>query len=211
MGTWNPLLAEYRAMIESLRLPFTFDAASLREDLERIPADRWIAHFVKENYDGDWSGVALRGPADVTHPIQQLFANPGTENWANTDLLDLCPYFAEVLSHFQCPLQSVRLLRLAPGSVIKEHRDHALGYEDGEVRVHVPIQTSPAVEFWLNGKRVVLRAGETWYLNVNLPHRVENRGEEYRVHMVIDCEVDGWMRGVFEDTEGERAAAETRG
>ena len=55
---------------------------SLREDLERIPADRWIAHFVKENYDGDWSGAALRGPADVTHPIQQLFANPGTENWA---------------------------------------------------------------------------------------------------------------------------------
>jgi hypothetical protein len=35
-----------------------------------------------------------------------------------------------------------------------EHTDHELGYEDNEVRPHVAIETSPNVEFWLNGQRV---------------------------------------------------------
>ena len=145
-------------IIETLRLPLDFDPAALREDLARIPSDRWIAHFNKQQYEGDWSGVALRGPANITHPIQALFANPGTTDWAYTDLHDLCPYFAQVLSRFECPLLSVRLLRLAPGSVITEHTDHSLGFEDGEVRLHVPILTNPRVEFLLNGARVPLRA-----------------------------------------------------
>ena len=44
---------------------------------------------------------------------------------------------------FRVPATSVRLLRLAPASVVKEHRDHALGLEDGEARLHIPIATGP--------------------------------------------------------------------
>ncbi len=192
-------------MIETLRLPLEFSPELLRRDLDRIDDDRWIAHFNTTNYAGDWSGVALRGPADVTHPIQELFANPGTTAWAETRLADECPYFRDVMGRFECPLLSVRLLRLGPGSAIKEHTDHCLALEDGEVRLHVPVATSPEVEFWLNGNRVELQPGETWYLNVNLPHRVENQSSEHRVHMVIDCVVDDWLRALFAAADPRRA------
>lgn len=179
---------------DAIQLPLRFDPLALRKDLARIPEDRWISHFVADNYAGDWSGVALRGPANVTHPIQELFANPGTEAWANTSLHDECPYFAEVMSAFHCNLLSVRLLRLGPGSIIREHVDHSLSLEDAEVRLHVPVQTNADIKFWLNDKRVPLQAGETWYLNVNRPHRVENNSDEYRVHLVLDCEINAWLR-----------------
>ncbi len=190
-------------MIKSLKLPLTFNPQALRKDLERIAADSWIAHFVKVNYSGDWSGIALRGPADAVHPVQSLFANPGTKEWADTDVLQTSPNFRDVLAAFKCPLLSVRLLRLAPGSVIKEHRDHSLGLEDGEVRLHVPVQTNPAVEFYLDGERVPLREGETWYLNVNLPHRVTNNSSQYRVHIVADCVVNDWLRRLFESSAND--------
>jgi hypothetical protein len=87
----------------------------------------------------------------------------------------------------------VRLLKLGPGSVIKEHRDHALGLEDGIARIHIPILSNPDVEFVLNSQRVVMDEGESWYLNFNLPHRVVNRGSRERVHLVVDCTVNAWL------------------
>ena len=188
-------------MIESLRLALDFDPCELQTDLARIPSDRWIAHFNKRDYEGDWSAVGLRGPAGATHPVQAIFATPGIKDWANTDLLDICPYFAEVLSRFECPLQSVRLLRLAPNAVIKQHTDHSLSLEDGELRMHVPVQTNSGVEFILNDKRLTLQEGETWYLNVNLPHSLVNRGSAHRVHLIADCTVNAWLRELI-DTSG---------
>ena len=178
----------------AIKLPLRFDPDALHRDLDRVPDESWIPHFNQGDYEGDWSAVALRGPAGATHPILELSANPGTRDWANTGLCDRCPYFAEAMSAFECELMSVRLLRLAPGAVIKEHVDHSLAFEDGEVRLHVPVKTNENIRFWLNGERVRMDVGETWYLNVNLPHRVENPGAGYRVHLVLDCVVNDWLR-----------------
>lgn len=85
-------------------------------------------------------------------------------------------------------------MRLQPGSIIREHRDHELGFKDGEVRIHVPIITNPDVAFFVNGDRLPMNPGEVWYIDFSLPHRVRNRGTTDRVHLVIDCIVDDWMR-----------------
>jgi quercetin dioxygenase-like cupin family protein len=185
-------------MIESLQLGLKFDPSRLRDDLAKIADDDWIDHFNTRDYEGAWSGVALRGPANAAHPIQSLVANPGTTDWANTEFLQRCPYFSAVLAAFKCPLLSVRLLRLDPGAVIKEHTDHSLSLEDGEVRLHVPVLTDPRVRFYLNGRRVILGEGETWYLNVNLSHRVTNDSSRPRVHLVADCVVDDWLRSIVD-------------
>lgn len=68
------------------------------------------------------------------------------------------------------------------------------------LRLHVPIVSDPAVAFTLNGRRLALREGETWYVNVNLPHRVENRSQRPRVHLIVDCTVNDWLRGLFKST-----------
>jgi hypothetical protein len=38
-----------------------------------------------------------------------------------------------------------------------------------------------------------MHEGECWYLDLSLPHWVENRGARDRVHLVIDCEVNEWL------------------
>jgi hypothetical protein len=86
-------------------------------------------------------------------------------------------------------------MKLAAGSIIKEHRDHDLSYEHGFMRLHIPVVTNPDVEFLLNGRRVVMNPGECWYLRLSDPHAVANRGREDRIHLVIDTEVNEWLRG----------------
>ena len=91
----------------------------------------------------------------------------------------------------------MRFLRLGPGSRIREHTDLDLGFDDGEVRIHVPISTDPGVEFLHDAERVDMGEGEAWYLDLNLRHAVVNARPAPRVHLVIDCVVDEWLREVI--------------
>lgn len=181
-----------------LKLPFQFEPARLRADLALVDSKEWIPHVNRRHYDGEWSGAALRSLAgSATNLLPEAH---GAAEFADTALLARCAYFREVLATFRCPLQSVRLLRLHAGSNIAEHVDHALDFDDGEIRLHVPIVTSDAVKFYLDGARLVMAPGECWYTNVNLPHSVENGGSIDRIHLVIDCRVDGWLRDLFAAT-----------
>jgi hypothetical protein len=182
-------------MIACLQLPLQFDPRLLKSDLARVQPQEWTPHYNERDYGGDWRGVALRSLTGDSHELHAKEAGP--DAYSDTDVLLRCSYFQEVLAAFACPLKSVRLLRLASGSVIREHTDPALGFEDGEVRIHVPIQSNPGVEFYLAGQRLQFEEGGCYYLNVSLPHRVRNSGQEDRVHLVIDAEVNEWVRTVF--------------
>lgn len=179
-------------MQSSFRLSVEFDPARLQADLDAIvPAD-FVPHFNTRYYQGDWSVVPLRsigGRADHIYPDP----TKKTE-FADTPLLARCPYIRDVLGFFQCPQQAVRFLRLKAGSIIKEHRDYELGFEDGEVRLHIPVRTNDEVHFMLDRQRVIMREGECWYNNLSLPHGVANRGSTDRIHLVIDCVVNDWLR-----------------
>lgn len=137
----------------------TFDGRLLARYLDRLSSVRWTHHYVRQNYDGDWSAVPPRSPACETHPARMIDADRTARAFVDTPLLDGCDYFRRVLASFACPLRTVRLMRLTPGSRIKEHTDDDLAFEDGMVRIHVPVVTNAAVEFYLNGARVVLEAG----------------------------------------------------
>jgi quercetin dioxygenase-like cupin family protein len=180
--------------VAHLKLPLTFDVERLHADLARIGPEEWTPHFNTSYYDGLWSGVALRTTEGAHVP---LYPDPSKSTYVDLPVLGRCPYIAEVLGAFHCPLQLVRLLKLDPGSNIKEHSDFNLSYEDGEVRVHIPIQTNPAVEFVVDGSPLPLGEGECWYINFNLPHRIHNRGNTARIHLVLDCVLNDWLRAMF--------------
>lgn len=184
---------------DRIRLPFRFDPAALRQDLAALGFSDWINHFVTQNYTGDWSVLPLRGKAGATHPVMMIYSDPGCTDFADTPFLEACPYFKEVLASLKCPLQSVRLMRLTPGSVIKEHRDHDLAAETGNVRLHLPITTTPDVDFFLNGTRVIMHPGELWYLRLADPHSVVNRGDADRVHLVIDATMNPWLEAQLKE------------
>ena len=177
------------------KLPVSFDVSLLQSDLAVLEAGEWIEHFVTQNYQGEWSVVPLRGPADANHPVRMIYSDPSCTEFSDTPFLDKCQYFKAVLSWFQCPLQAVRLMKLSAGSYIKEHRDHDLSLEEGMARLHIPIITNHQVYFRLNQHRVVMNEGECWYLRLSDPHSVANKGSIDRVHMVIDAEVNEWLLG----------------
>ncbi len=187
----------------SVKLPLSFDPARLQRDAARINDPEWTPHFNKAIYEGDWSGVALRSVGGTT---DKLYPDPTSTVFADTEMLGRCPYIQEVLGAFHCSLTSVRILRLRAGAKIGEHRDYKLGYEDGEVRIHIPIQTAREVEFFLDGRQVFMEEGEAWYLNLNLPHRVHNGSSIDRLHLVVDCVVNDWLAALFQAAESQPIA-----
>lgn len=178
---------------DRLRLPLRFDPVRLRADLDALIDTPWTEHFVRQNYEGDWSALPLRCTKGATHPIMQIYSDPTATDYEDTALLARSPYFQEVIAAFRCPVQAVRLMRLTPGSIIKEHRDNDLEAESGSARLHIPIVTNADVDFRLNGERVILDPGSVWYLRLSDPHSVANRGSADRVHLVVDCVVDTWL------------------
>src|SRR5262249_54557046 len=119
------------------------------------------------------------------------------EEHAATPLLAQCPAIAQLLASLECPVHLARLLNLKPGAVIHPHRDVELAFENGEARIHIPIFTNPEVEFIIDEQRVSMEEGSVWYINANLTHRVANRGDKDRIHLVVDCLVNDWLRDQF--------------
>jgi Aspartyl/Asparaginyl beta-hydroxylase len=175
----------------AVKLPFRFDSAALADDVNRLADSDWTPHFNTSYYVGDWSGVSLRS---VGGRSDQLYPDPAaTEPYADTEVLTRCPALHVALSALECELTAARLLRLGPGARVREHRDYKLGFEDGEVRLHVPIISGPGADFVLAGELLEMATGECWYVNVNQPHSVSNSDKTTRVHLVVDCVVNDWM------------------
>lgn len=176
-----------------LKLPFSFDLARLQQDLARLETSTWIAHFNTRAYESRWSCLPLRaidGRIDHVIPLEE-------GRYQDTPLLALCPYFAQVIRTFQCEKTSIRLMSLAPGGVIKPHRDAHAALEDGVARLHIPIQTTPDVLFQLEGEPVHFTAGDAWYLNASCLHGVTNGSSQPRIHLMMDCLANDWLEQVF--------------
>jgi len=188
---------------DRLRLPLAFDPARMAAEVERIGAADWTPHFVRANYEGGWSILPLRCKAGTTHPIMMAVSDPSATEFEDTPWLTRAPYLRAVLGAFGCPLQSVRLMKLEPGSRIKPHADFDLDAALGQARLHVPVTSNPDVDFRLNGTRVTMQAGECWYLRLSDTHAIDNRGSTARVHLVIDCTVDPWLAALLAEAAHE--------
>jgi hypothetical protein len=185
-------------MVAACRLPFNFDVAQLLCDLQKARPDEWISHYRSTEYEGDWGIAALRsvgGHPAVIHAVP-LGQTPGF--YGETPLLRRSPYLQSVLAQFPCPIGAARLMRLGPGARILEHCDHMGDGAEAEVRLHIPIQTNESVHFWVNHERVPMRAGELWYADFSLPHRVENESDTNRVHLVVDCQWNEVLKKIIE-------------
>ncbi|MEB2781973.1 aspartyl/asparaginyl beta-hydroxylase domain-containing protein [Algoriphagus sp. C2-6-M1] len=176
---------------DRIQLPFLFESLLLQSEVENLLEVEWINHFVTQNYQGNWSVIPLTAQEGVTHPIQMAAAIPGDYKFVPTQFLALCPYIQSVLECFKTEKSSVRLMKLTPGSEIKEHRDFDL--DEGEVRIHIPVFTNEGVSFFVNYTKVNMKEGECWYLRLSDPHRVLNEGNTDRIHLVMDLKVNEWL------------------
>lgn len=187
-------------MIRYGKLNINIDIDALKTETGKfINNTNWHPHFNTYYFEGDWEVLSLRSPGGNTESIiPDLIHN---SEYEDTPLLTEFPSVQLLISNLKCPVMSVRLLNLKAGAVIKPHRDHELCFEKGEARIHFPVFTNPGVAFFVDDDQIQMREGECWYINANRLHRVSNSGNEDRIHLVIDCKVNDWMKNVFENAE----------
>jgi hypothetical protein len=182
---------------DRIQLPFDFDVAKMQAEIEVLRPHNFLYYDV----------MPLRAPAhevDSTVPFPPPaddYADGTWTEWLDTSSLKKSPYLSSVVDVFKANTRVtlVRLLRLAPGAVVKEHTDPTLGLEvhKSVIRLTVPIVTNDAVAFFLNNELVPMRPGECWYLRLTDPHRIVNGSDKERINLTIDMEPNDWVRNMI--------------
>lgn len=182
-------------------LPFKFDTDKMLAEVK----------LITEHQFEYYNCIQLRGPTHLIDPSLPLpppaddYADGSWTDWMNTPDLDKTPYLKSVIDTFSehTDVTLVRLLRLAPNSVIAEHKDPTLGLEieRSVIRLTVPIQNSDDVQFFLNGTELGMKNGECWYLRLIDPHKVVNGGDTERINLTIDMIANDWVRDMIAKAE----------
>jgi hypothetical protein len=178
-----------------VQLPFEFDVQKLLQDLACVQDDEWMAHPHTKAYEGIWDITALMSTNGDT---RQIVAAENQE-YKPTPLLKRTHYIQEVIDTFETKVEAVRFMKLGAGSIIKTHRDRGSHYDDGLARLHIPVATNEDVEFILDGQREKMDIGCCYYIDADAPHSVENYGKTDRIHLLIDCHINEWLKNIFQE------------
>lgn len=192
---------------KKLAINFEIDFQALAIELASIAESEWIAHVNKRVYQGDWSVVPLRALAEFydLHPILQSFNIESEGDWQDLPRLAQLPEINNIVKQVKCPQKAVRLMKLEPDANIFPHVDHGLSVENGQARLHVPLQHNDDVEFHCANSRLAMGVGELWYVNADQEHWVKNSGSTSRINLVIDVDANSWLleRLQEESVEGQ--------
>ncbi|NQY06859.1 MAG: aspartyl/asparaginyl beta-hydroxylase domain-containing protein [Flavobacteriaceae bacterium] len=169
-----------------IKLPFEFDVEKLRAAYHGIPKSEFYCISNPSVTPDTLTSIHLIEPDknEVFHPTKRL---------------EQLPYLQEVLDTFICDKETFRIHTLAAGAKIKAHRDNALNYENGSLRLHIPIYTDPNIKMISEDQEFILKAGECWYFDFNKIHAVENNSSMDRVHLIIDCLSNDWWDSIMSD------------
>ncbi len=182
---------------DRIQLPLTFDVAKLQEDVKALNLHNYTYYSV----------TPLRAPAHEVDPSIPMpppaddYADGSWTEWLDTPALKSSPYLMRVVDSFRehTKVTLVRILRLEPGSDVREHTDPTLGVEveRSVIRLTIPVQINDGVEFFLNGTPVPMQPGECWYLRLTDPHLVINAGSTDRINITIDMIPNEWVRSMI--------------
>ena len=163
------------------------DIAALREAVLAIPEAVW---------DAENAGKPNRFEAlDRTRHIVFRFVD-GFRDWRGSHDRPLwaewCRLLEPVLAQAVAPygyargeFPRVMLARMAPGGVIKPHRD-ANPAAKWPHKVHVPLLTNERVVFYVDGVGYRFAEGEAVEVNNMGVHAVQNAGDGDRIHLIFE-------------------------
>ena len=172
---------------ESIRRLGPVDIAALRQAVLRIDEARWDA----ENADKPNRFEAL----DRTRHIVFRFVS-NFQDWRDSydrplwgdwkGLLE--PVLAQAVRDYgykDAAFPRVMLARMAPGGVIKPHRD-ANPAAKWPHKIHVPLVTNEKVTFFVDGVGYHFPEGEAVEVSNMAVHAVENAGDTDRIHLIFE-------------------------
>ena len=187
-----------------LKLPFTFDverlqaeANTLKHEELRMSESRYV---VPETYY----------LAELIHPIPNEFHEDGHPKFGPNETLKKLPYIQEIEASFQCIKESFRLTKLLPGAEIGPHRDFLMNYENGHLRVHIPVITPQGSTMTFEDETFVMHEGECWYADYGSLHQTVNPYDIDRWHLVMDCRANDWWHDIMKKAGYEPTSSENQ-
>ena len=177
-----------------LQLPIQFDADRLAAEVGALPPSAWLPH--PTGFVGN-EAVPLVSPGGE---LNDLFDGP----MAPTQPLLQCPYIMEVMAELDCVWGRSRLMGLAAGADVPIHIDVHYHWRTHR-RLHIPVITNPGVLFTCNNETVHMQPGECWLFDSFSLHKVQNKGSERRVHLVLDTVGGERLWDLVEAAEGGTA------
>ena len=150
--------------------------------------------ITKFNKNNQWTAVSVRGYAGS---IEQIGKGGVLGTLDDFNKLQNTPLYNEldmdkILDKIPAEKERVRLMKLEAGTKIAKHTDKVdKDIKSGKIiRLHIPVVTNEnvVIKSWLKGGIAEFRMakGECWWLDVSLPHQVDNNSDEDRVHLVVD-------------------------
>ncbi len=160
-----------------------WDSSVMQAELGKFPESDWDTLA----YGDAWGQIPLVWPVK--------------EGLKQHALLAECPTFQAIFESFPGRLMDAALARLGPGGWVKEHRDISGGVAMGIARFHVPVRTHAAVEIYVGGERCRMGEGEVWSLDTTYKHRLKNMSDVWRVHLILDVEMNDDIRALYPPDE----------
>lgn len=171
----------------SVRALGNVDIARLREAVLAIPDAMWDA----ENADKPNRFEALDRTRHIVFRFIRDFQDwrtaydrPLWTQWR--ELLE--PVLAQAVAPYgyaRADFPRVMLARMAPGGVIKPHRD-ANPAAKWPHKIHVPLLTNDKVVFFIDGTGHHFAEGEAVEVSNMAVHAVENNGDSDRIHLIFE-------------------------
>jgi aspartyl/asparaginyl beta-hydroxylase len=159
---------------------------------EVLNIDEGWSRVYSEYHSGGWWTLSLLNktskPGDAT--IEDCVP-------VETSLLARMPVTRAFLRNLGLKYMWVRLAKLEPDAFMWEHRDYQELADVERFRLHVPIITNSQSMTIINYSKIHLDAGYIWKLNPIYRHAAGNFGSEPRVHLLIDCYVNGVLRNLL--------------
>ena len=165
---------------------------------EVLNIDEGWSRVYNEYHSGGWWTLSLLNktskPGDAT--IEDCVP-------VETSLLAKMPVTRAFLRNLGLKYMWVRLAKLEPDAFMWEHRDYLELKDLKRFRLHVPIITNPQSMMIINYSKIHLDEGYIWKLNPIYRHAAGNFGSEPRVHLLIDCYVNGVLKNLLRSEQLE--------
>ncbi|HVR95489.1 MAG TPA: aspartyl/asparaginyl beta-hydroxylase domain-containing protein, partial [Thermoanaerobaculia bacterium] len=165
-----------RLETEFVKLPLRFDADRLAAEIAEVPETAWRPH--PQGHPGNSALPLIAACGDPANDATKGEMRP-------TPQLAVLPYLCQALAELGAPIGRTRLMRLDGNAEATAHADVNYYWME-RLRVHLPIVTTPAVEFRCGERAVHMAAGEVWVFDTWQIHNVLNPNPTRRIHLVAD-------------------------
>jgi Tfp pilus assembly protein PilF/quercetin dioxygenase-like cupin family protein len=166
-----------------LQLRSDFDVSSILDKIGDIPAEKWAESGRERLFAVHKHTQSIQ----LVHFEDFQYQEPEYKELYSELEVVMQPVIDYISDYYRDNGFVVRMIlaKLLKGGSIPKHTDTGYSLLNCH-RVHIPLITSNDVVFSVRDEDVNMQVGEFWEINNGVTHGVENKGDEDRIHLIVD-------------------------